>query len=450
MLLIVRAPIAMLLALAAGPGAARGDPAAAAPRDRTRVVEHQRASAVPVWGLALAPVTIDFFYNPMDYRLPALWTKLRQLSSDHPHRLRIRHHLLPEGQWLAETALEAHDQGRFFELMEEVVVNSAMRSNPHRREELCARAGIDFARAERADVEGWHVDRLERAKALMRRRRVTHNPMALLFNGAQTQEPPWQLDGDELEAAYDAAHDRAIEMLDRGVPARELYQRLVRQVDIERPVPRVHTGAVDGFQSDRHTPLRDPRPVRLGRLASRGHRRGPDNARAVVHFFCSMQSRLCGTTGFQLEEVRKDLEDEVAVVFHDLYDETDSRQPGAGNVHQMLRCAEEQGDYWTVWDLQIARISGLAPRHIDSEQILAIANGAEMDGDRLVDCVARGRHKRAVEADVAAARAAGIKRTPSLVIGGVLYQGTMGIEGIRALLLEQLRPGLLEQWAPAE
>jgi protein-disulfide isomerase len=447
MLRSVRLPvISILLALAVGDAAARPEP-----RDRTRTIQHRQPASVPVWGLADAPVTVDFFFNPTDYQLPSVWRNLMKLSADHPHRLRIRFHMV-DGQWLAITALEANAQGRFFELMDEVVTNPMLGRTPTRRQELCEKAGVDFARVERAELSSWHLDGIDRAKAFMYRRRVGGGRMALLFNGKQTINTPDRMDPVRLEEAYDAALERAQELVDNGVDPHRVYARLLRDIDLAQPPARIVLGQVDGFLNRRRPVLRKERPIRLGALSMRGHRRGPEDARVVVHFFGSMQSRICTQTARYLEDLRKEFDGEMAYVFHDLYDAEDSSQPSVGLAHQLLRCAEDQGAYWEQWDQHVRQITQQLTRakHLVQEDMEAAAKGIDIDPEKLIECMGKGRHEVAVDREIAAARAAGITRTPSVVLGGTLYEGSMSQESMRALILEQLLPGVLEEWAPTD
>jgi len=455
--LVTIAALAAAGLVAAGDGRADPGGGAAPARERHPVIEHRQPVAVPVWGLADAPVTVDFFYtletNRWQGQLPTLWARLLQLSQDHPRRLRIRHHLVNPGQ-LASIALEANAEGRFFELLDQVVRPGPGAPPLNTRDgliELCRRAGVDFERAERAALDDWYHDTIERSRALMRQRSVRNMNGTMLFNGREIAASP---DRDRLEQAYDEAYQRARVLLDRGVPPSRLYAHLLRGLDLERPAPRITLGAIDGIPGqNRRPPLRAPRPIRLGALATAGHHRGAERPRVVVHLFCSMQSRLCANTAVGLEGIRQELPDDVAVVFHDLYDLRNADQTSVELTHQMLYCAEEQDAYWELWDYHYGQLlqSGRV-RTLHAEDLEAAADAIGMDGHRLLDCINTDPPRHAAEAAgaAAAARAAGIRNTPSLVIGGMLYEGMIGQNDLRAVIREQLLPGLLEQWAPLD
>ena len=67
---------------------------------------------------------------------------------------------------------------------------------------------------------------------------------------------------------------------------------------------------------------------------------------------------------------------------------------------------------------------------------------------RFSSCVKSGRYAKPIRDAVAAAIKAGFRFTPSIVIGGTVYEGYIGATVITALIREQLRPGLLERMWP--
>ena len=56
--------------------------------------------------------------------------------------------------------------------------------------------------------------------------------------------------------------------------------------------------------------------------------------------------------------------------------------------------------------------------------------------------------RRAVEGERAAARRAGIRHTPSLVLGGRLYIGTKSFDELASLIDRELMPGVLGRISP--
>jgi protein-disulfide isomerase len=178
--------------------------------------------------------------------------------------------------------------------------------------------------------------------------------------------------------------------------------------------------------------------------------RGPSDAKVTATLFCSLQSRNCARLGATLEEVRKIYGDKVEIAFRHLFDDTDTSQPGARLAHEAALCAHEQGAFWRFYDQQVNQLrwaSRVAP--LSMGQLRSRAKLAQLDVEDFTRCVESARYAKTVEREVRAARKAGITKTPSLVIGGRLYVGTKSQNELMYLIRRQLRPGLLERWAPA-
>src|SRR5262249_59933623 len=110
-----RAPLVLVLASVAA-RADRIDPATPA----TVVVAGD--DDAPAFGPADATVEVELFCALGDHGCRASYELLRQLGRRHPTRLRVVVRTIPlpgrDGQLLAEAAMEAHRQGRFFPFLE--------------------------------------------------------------------------------------------------------------------------------------------------------------------------------------------------------------------------------------------------------------------------------------------------------------------------------------------
>jgi protein-disulfide isomerase len=84
------------------------------------------------------------------------------------------------------------------------------------------------------------------------------------------------------------------------------------------------------------------------------------------------------------------------------------------------------------------------PSDLDEE----VAKALELDTGAFGRCM-KGRETRlAVQAERRAARRAGIRHTPSLVLGGRLYTGTKSFDELSALIDRELMPGVLGRLSP--
>src|SRR5690349_9017312 len=117
--LAVRAALPLgLTGLAAAPSAAEPRPA---PGHAERV-EHRDPSTAPTRGPASALVTIEVFFVPGPNMPTGALRLLQQLQDRHPARIRLVYRIMKSGSTLLvpSAALEAHAEGKFFELMDEL------------------------------------------------------------------------------------------------------------------------------------------------------------------------------------------------------------------------------------------------------------------------------------------------------------------------------------------
>ncbi len=437
-------------------GGATSAPAELEPRPESVVVVHDPPSDVPVYGHRYAPVTVDFFCSLADqYYARNVYALLMELAKRHPHRLRIAYRLVdPIGRsFVAEAALEAFAQGRFHEFIAEVLSPTSRRRilKPSDLAEPAKAAGLDQSRLALALADGRHVAAIEAADRYKRRRRITTR-LALLFNGKEPARPARRMQLDDLEEAYDEAYSRAEDLLDRGVPLSRLYQRALIELDASMPPVAIPHGMVDN-------PPKGTRPSSklYTRKIVRGltsevdaHARGAESPEVVLVFFCSFQSRYCARANNAVEKVLDTYPDELRVVFRDMFDETDPRQPDVRLLHEASRCAEESGVYWEFFDHAFRNLQGRRrARSLSEPDFRAMAESIDINADAFMSCIAERRHEGDVERALRKSKAAGITHTPSIVIGDRLYVGVLGEKHLRELVEEELRPGLLEILAPS-
>ena len=101
---------------------------------------------------------------------------------------------------------------------------------------------------------------------------------------------------------------------------------------------------------------------------------------------------------------------------------------------EVAMCAAQQGKFWPVHDRLFQRQREWAERRDPAAYLLALADSTGVDHARLADCVTRGVTRPAIEADVAAARRAGARSTPTFYIEGGLIEGAAPLSDFRAVL----------------
>jgi protein-disulfide isomerase len=90
--------------------------------------------------------------------------------------------------------------------------------------------------------------------------------------------------------------------------------------------------------------------------------------------------------------------------------------PNAVEAAQAGEWARDQGIFWTFHDLMFER-----PHALSTDELVSYANQAGKDGADLRAALESGRYRYKVEGSQAEARAAGLRGTPTLFLGGRLH-----------------------------
>jgi len=417
----------------------------AAPRGEIVTVVHSPPDRVPSLGPRNAPVTIEFFADLGDGSASALvHSLLVRLLERHPRRLRILYRLVTSGEQSnahLEAALEAFAEGRFREFVD-AMYGEAMRS-PRVADlpQVAAKAGVDPDRVAQALDDGRHAASVVANHYYWKRRRLKRTP-GLLVNGVVYDRRPRTL--DELEQLYDEAYQRAQALHDQGVPPGQLYQRLLEQVAAAQPEPIIGPGAVDGLGPGERPPIGSP-PLLRAPLHLGGHARGPESAPVTIVFLCNFQTRNCGEMAGLLDEIAEAYPDEVRLVFRHFFDPADRRQDRARPLHRAALCADEQGRFWSFYELAFRQALRGAADPVPDEQL---ARELELDGAAFSRCIHSRRVKLMLESERRIAIRAGVRHSPSLVLGGRLYTGTKSFDEVASLVDRELAPGVLGRIAP--
>lgn len=403
-------------------------------------IEHRPPGPHPVMGPRLAPVTIEFFANVGDGASTSnahRW--LVELAVRHPTRLRIVYRLTGNRRHTSphlEFAHEAFVQGRFFEFLDAFYGNRNRTPRVSAFEDIARRSGVDYQRVLAAREDGRHAEVFTENYYYRQRYGVSRVP-GILVNGTPLSSRIRSL--GQLEHIYDAAYARARTLLDTGVPLADLHARLLRESAARRAERVVAPGAIDGLDPGEELP-EFPTPIPARHLENGPHRRGPDDADVVVHFFCHFQSRGCIKTFQDIRTLEHAYPDEVRLVFHHLFDPADDSQAQAPLIAEATECAAEQDSFWPFVTAlhRRARLQSIGPEFLVD---VAAAAGLEIEGFEA--CLGSGRQTQGLEAAIERARLAGVRHTPTVVIGGMAYPGTLDFEDLRTLVDRELAPGLI-------
>jgi hypothetical protein len=419
------------------------------PRANISRVEHKPAGDAPTLGPARAPVTIDLFFIAGAPTIKVPFELLRRLQEAHPSRIRIVYRLLRRGNSLLTplAAAEAHAQGKFFEFMALV-----LKKPNQRREgilELARQAGLDIRRLEAAWEDGRHEATLDANEARRQRLHAARNPPpAATFNGVVTARGIIGTDYDTLEGEYLDAYDRALDMLDRGVPEAHLGEAFDRVAVARRPDQVFAPGPID--DPDPSEPLDAPPALVKTPIDTRGWpSMGAAGAEVPILVLCNLRSPACRKQIVNVVLKMRDLfGDQVRVVWGPMFDPAADDAAATTLINDAALCAEELGAGWS-WVEQALNVTYRrhgGPGDPDKE-IDAVIAATELDRGAVARCQASSAGASARV--VARLRAAGVRSGPSLVVGGRIYPGGLGdARMLQAVVEDELAPGILEALVP--
>ena len=434
--------------LAAGAPAAAG--ARPAPGHADRVEYHDPATP-PARGPAHAPVTIEVFFVPSPNMPTAALRLLHQLADRHPARIRLVFRILKSGSSLQvpSAALEAHAEGKFFELMVELG-NAKTVLKKEDLLELARKVGVDPQRVALATQFERYRDLLEANQRRFERLHGT-SPPSVMFNARPTKVGVGGFTTAELDREYEAAYDRAIDKIERGFDPGTLAEAFDDDA-MSGVQPLVLAGGVTDDDPDRSSsdhPLASP-PLQLDGLPSFGK---PGITAAVpVIVLCRPNDGACSNLLRVVEPEMRLYPDDVRIVWAPWFDVGRDDAADLTLLGDAALCAEaigsNQGELTTspgwVWVKEMYTQSGRTRGKKLAADKLIDAVAAKLDVDVRALSACRATMASSTLAWIAASRHAGVPRSnTAVVIGGRIYDGLTEQTLIHALVEAELAPGVL-------
>jgi DSBA-like thioredoxin domain len=423
-------------------------------------VEHQPADELPALGPRDAPVQVELFFSPgiSNSRLP--YQLVTELWRNHPTRIRVVFRVLSrQGQvHLPAAALEAAAQGKFFELM--AAVHTRLRGT--QRDQILALAesvGVDPERLVAAWKDSRHNDAFEineRRRQRMRARQVPE----VLFSGKLASRPVTVLGSTEMETAYREAYARARDALDRGVAREELAAYLDAAAIADRPPMVLSLGPADegpeeDGRSENAMALMSPPPDLRG-LPSRWKPAGEARAEGSqeesaaaaprglpVLLACNPLSAQCYRYLHMAESAADVFQDRVRVVWAPMFQLRSRDAATVARVADAVLCANQLGVGWNALDVVTLQANRRHGRILDADRLIDdLISEADLDGAALASCMAV--NAGAAVRRVAELRRAGLSVSPTVVVGGRMYPGSVSdVAALQGLIEDELASGWL-------
>ena len=157
---------------------------------------------------------------------------------------------------------------------------------------------------------------------------------------------------------------------------------------------------------------------------------GPSDAPVTIVEFSDYECPACRSTHEVVKQVRAAYGDKVQWIYKDY---PLRRHKDAFKAAEASHCAQEQGKFWQYQE-RLFTTPDLSPDNMVSD---AVQLG--MSPEKFSQCLQDSKYKALVEKNVRDAEQAGIDRTPSFIINGVLFAGGPSLDNFRSMIDEELR-----------
>jgi len=164
---------------------------------------------------------------------------------------------------------------------------------------------------------------------------------------------------------------------------------------------------------------------------------GPSDAPVTIVEFSDYECPACRSTHEVVKLVRAVYGDSVQWIFKDY---PLRRHKGAFKAAEASHCAQEQGEFWQYQE-SLFVTPDLSPDNMVSE---AVKLG--MSPEKFSECLQDSKYKALVEKNVRDAEQAGIDRTPTFIVNGILLFGGLSLDNFKSMIDRELkRAGLQPQ-----
>ncbi|HET9993336.1 MAG TPA: hypothetical protein VFQ65_32595, partial [Kofleriaceae bacterium] len=374
---------------------------------------------------------------------------VEKLQAKHPSRIRVIYRVVKAvgTSRLHYAVLEAYSEGKFDAFM-------AALNNPSQVRGLTDQALLDLGKSVGMDPQQLAIaitnpppgyDRVLEANQRRYRRKAHGSGLPLiLVNGKVPHN--WSSVSD-LEAEYYTAKDAADELLDRGADPRalpEAFEQATAPNPLDLAIP---AGNTDDTIDD--VPVVPP--LATPALDLRGMPSlGPPNAQVTIAVLCSPASLNCASAIKAAHQAQEVYNDAVRIVWAPFFDVTREDAADLGFLSDAALCAEKIGTSsedldspgsqgWR-WVETMLGESTVRHRRVPADQLLdKVADKLHVDKQAFATC-------RAAQAGTAikwieAARHAGVRTSPSTVVGGRIYPSITDGTTLQQLVGAELEPG---------
>lgn len=161
--------------------------------------------------------------------------------------------------------------------------------------------------------------------------------------------------------------------------------------------------------------------------------RGAADARVTIVQFADFQCPYCGKANETVQQVMKDYDGKVKMVFRDFPLGFHERAVPAAVA---VNCAADQGKYWEMFDQVMPD-----QRKLSDEDLTAYAKNAKLNLEKWNACRADPARAEEVAKDQADGQSLGVTGTPAFFINGIMLSGAQPYEQFKSVIDRELAGG---------
>jgi protein-disulfide isomerase len=366
----------------------------------------------PVEGSPDALVTLVDF---SDYQCPFCGranTTIQQLQKEYGGKLRVvmkefpltTIHPMARGAALAAVAAGA--QGKYWPMHDKLFANQSA-LQPAALEGYAKDLGLDEARFKADLTDPKTAAIVERDTELGNSLGVSSTP-AVFINGRRL--PGGAVPIDSFKALIDEELAKAEALVRAGIPARDVYAHIIEKGEAPSAAK---ARAADAAAAVRKIDVPAESPAF-----------GPKYAKVTIVEWSDFQCPYCSRAAPTVERLRKEYGNDVRFVFRNL---PLPMHPNARIAAQAAMAANAQGKFWEMHDQLFANQAAL-----DRASLERTAEKLGLDMARFGKDIDGAVVQAQIEADMAAATAAGVRGTPTLFVNGRPMSGAPQWEQFKA------------------
>jgi len=321
---------------------------------------------------------------------------LQQLATDYAGKIRFvfKHSPLPfhkDAMPASNASLCAKEQGKFWEMHDKLFENQQALDAPS-LEKYATEVGVDGAKWKKCFDASTYNAQILADQELGGKVTARGTPNVFINGRKLTGAKPVE----EFKTVIDEEMKRAEAVVAKGIAADKVYDELIKDGKVFEPLEE----KVNAFKLDAS-------PTK-----------GKKDAKIQIVEFSDFQCPFCSRVAAPLKDLEAKYGDKMSVTFkHFPLSFHKEAMPAA----MASMCAHEQGKFWEYHDQLFANQKALA-----TDNLKQYATTAGLDIAKYDACVASNKFQAQIDADMAEARDAQVRGTPTLFINGRKFNSNTG------------------------